>query len=167
MIEATLCYLICPAPIREVLLGLKKTGFGQGKYDGIGGKIEPGEAPRQAAAREVAEEIGVRVDVADLVPAGDIRFLFPAAREIEHHVFLFLVWEWSGEPIETDEIWPAWFRVDALPWEEMWADAVHWLPGVLDGGCVHGEIAFNDDNETVAAVRLEPWRDRPAAPPDL
>jgi len=167
MIEATLCYLIRPAPVREVLLGLKKTGFGQGKYDGIGGKIEPGETPRQAAAREVAEEIGVRVDVADLVPAGDIQFLFPAAREMEHHVFLFLVWNWSGEPIETDEIRPAWFRVDALPWEEMWADAVHWLPGVLDGDAVHGEIAFNDDNETVAAVRLEPWRDRPAAPPDL
>jgi mutator protein MutT len=165
MIEATLCYLIRPAPVREVLLGLKKTGFGQGKYDGIGGKIEPGETPRQAAVREVGEEIGVRVDVADLVPAGDIQFLFPAEREMEHHVFLFLVWNWSGEPIETDEIRPAWFRVDALPWEEMWADAVHWLPGVLDGGAVRGEIAFNDDNETVAAVRLVPGQAAPDPAP--
>ncbi len=29
---------------RQVLLGLKKRGFGQGKLVGLGGKVEPGEA---------------------------------------------------------------------------------------------------------------------------
>lgn len=29
---------------KEVLLGLKKTGFGSGKMLGAGGKVEPGEA---------------------------------------------------------------------------------------------------------------------------
>ena len=40
----------------EVLLGLKKTGFGQGRWVGLGGHIEDGEKPAEAAAREVAEE---------------------------------------------------------------------------------------------------------------
>ena len=37
----------------------------------------------------------------------------------------------------------------------MWADAVHWLPLVLDGQRVSGEITFNPDNESIAAVDLE------------
>lgn len=37
----------------KVLLGLKKKGFGQGYYNGFGGKVEPGETIVQAAEREV------------------------------------------------------------------------------------------------------------------
>jgi 8-oxo-dGTP diphosphatase len=154
VIEATLCYLLRPGPRPEVLLGLKKAGFGAGKLDGIGGKIEPGETAAQAAAREVAEEIRVHVEGSHLVPAGDIHFLFPANHAMEHHVFLFRTTEWKGEPIETDEIRPEWFPLDAIPWERMWADAVHWLLRVLEGDTVVGEIAFQNDNERVASVSL-------------
>jgi 8-oxo-dGTP pyrophosphatase MutT (NUDIX family) len=37
----------------RLLLGLKKTGFGSGYYNGFGGKVEPGETIAQAAHREV------------------------------------------------------------------------------------------------------------------
>ena len=138
-----------------VLLGFKKSGFGKGKLDGIGGKIEPKETPAQAAVREVAEETGVEIRTQDLIPVGDIRFLFPASREMEHHVFLFLTRRWKGEPKETEEIRPTWVPIAAIPWEKMWTDAVHWLPLVLDGQQVSGEITFNPDNESIAAVDLE------------
>ena len=35
----------------EVLLGFKKRGFGQGKWNGFGGKVEPGETIVNAAVR--------------------------------------------------------------------------------------------------------------------
>jgi 8-oxo-dGTP diphosphatase/2-hydroxy-dATP diphosphatase len=35
----------------EILLGLKKRGFGEGKWNGFGGKIESGESVIQAAIR--------------------------------------------------------------------------------------------------------------------
>lgn len=35
----------------EILLGLKKRGFGKGKWNGFGGKIEPGETIMQGAIR--------------------------------------------------------------------------------------------------------------------
>ena len=38
-------------PATEVLLGLKKVGFGAGKYTGFGGKVEPGEPVVAAAIR--------------------------------------------------------------------------------------------------------------------
>lgn len=52
----TLCFLLDGD---KVLLGLKKKGFGQGKWLGIGGKVEEGESVEEAAKREVKEEIGV------------------------------------------------------------------------------------------------------------
>eukprot|EP00051_Salpingoeca_urceolata_P006046 m.80347 g.80347 ORF g.80347 m.80347 type:complete len:91 (+) comp14659_c1_seq3:1046-1318(+) len=39
----------------RVLLGLKKRGFGQGKLNGFGGKVEAGETVAEAAARELEE----------------------------------------------------------------------------------------------------------------
>jgi 8-oxo-dGTP pyrophosphatase MutT (NUDIX family) len=63
MLEATLCFLIRDA---EILLGLKKVGFGQGKYGGFGGKVEAGETPEMAAVREMAEETGIKVAAPDL-----------------------------------------------------------------------------------------------------
>lgn len=35
----------------EVLLGLKKRGFGEGKWNGFGGKVEQGETIVQGATR--------------------------------------------------------------------------------------------------------------------
>ena len=43
----------------KLLLGLKKRGFGLGKINGIGGKVEEGESVEAAAVRETFEEIGV------------------------------------------------------------------------------------------------------------
>ena len=43
----------------EVLLGLKKKGFGENYLVGIGGKVEDGETIEEAAKREVAEEVHV------------------------------------------------------------------------------------------------------------
>ncbi|XP_037783471.1 7,8-dihydro-8-oxoguanine triphosphatase-like [Penaeus monodon] len=42
----------------KILLGYKKRGFGQGRWNGFGGKVEAGETPEQAAIRETKEEAG-------------------------------------------------------------------------------------------------------------
>ena len=44
---------------RQLLLGRKKRGFGEGKWNGFGGKLEPGETVEEAAVRELQEESGV------------------------------------------------------------------------------------------------------------
>ncbi|MGY5765888.1 NUDIX domain-containing protein [Brachybacterium sp. DNPG3] len=51
------------------LLAVRKRGTGS--YMQVGGKLEPGESPLEAAIREVEEEIGVRLEPADLSPVGD------------------------------------------------------------------------------------------------
>ena len=36
---------------KQILLGLKKRGFGEGKWNGFGGKVQPGESIAQGAIR--------------------------------------------------------------------------------------------------------------------
>jgi 8-oxo-dGTP pyrophosphatase MutT (NUDIX family) len=50
----------------------------------VGGKIEPGEAPLAALVREVEEEVGLRLEPADIESLG--RFGAPAANEPDHVV---------------------------------------------------------------------------------
>jgi 8-oxo-dGTP diphosphatase len=162
MKQATLCFLIRRGQPDSVLMGLKKRGFGRGKWNGFGGKIEPGEDAPVAAVREVAEEAGLVVDPRDLVPAGHITFLFPAEPRFDHHVTVFVAFRWRGEPSETEEMAPRWFPVDGLPLASMWQDDAHWLPLVLAGRTIEAEFTFADDNETVARSSLESSAPRPS-----
>ena len=45
----------------EILMGLKKRGFGAGKLNGVGGKQEAGETIEECAVSENQKEIGVKI----------------------------------------------------------------------------------------------------------
>lgn len=141
---------------REVLLGRKKRGLGEGYLVGLGGKFEPGESAVEAAVREIEEESGVVVDPADLDRRGELHYLFPARPAWSQRSTVFVVTRWTGEPSPSDELDPEWFALDDVPYESMWDDAKHWLPEVLTGGQVSREFVFADDLATVAGDRTVP-----------
>jgi 8-oxo-dGTP diphosphatase len=60
---------------------------------------------------------------------------------------------WSGEPAGSDELDPEWFRLDSVPFDEMWDDAGRWLPDVLAGGSVRRTFVFGEDLATVVEER--------------
>jgi 8-oxo-dGTP diphosphatase len=136
---------------QEVLLGYKRTGFGLGRVVGIGGKVEAGESVPAAAVREVLEETELGIRAADLEPVGDFDYLFPSQPSWSQHSHVFVCRRFTGEPAETDEIVPAWFAVDEVPYERMWDDARRWLPGVLAGGRAAATYTFGPDGATVVA----------------
>ncbi len=47
----TLAFLLDPEDSSKMLLGMKKRGLGEGKWNGFGGKVEKGEKIPQAAIR--------------------------------------------------------------------------------------------------------------------
>jgi 8-oxo-dGTP diphosphatase len=136
----------------EVLLGLKKTGFGAGKWVGLGGHIEEGEKPEAAAVREVFEESGLVVPADSLQHMASIEFLFPYRQSWDQTAEVYVTWAFEGEPAESDEVSPQWFAEDELPFGLMWDDAKHWLPAVLAGQRVDVTITFAEDCATVAAI---------------
>lgn len=162
--HVTLCFLLRDGIAgKEVLLGRKKTGFGLGKIVGVGGHVERGETAAEAVCREVLEEIFVHVDQQDLIPAGTVDFVFPGKAEWNMFTTVYLTERWTGEPAESDEIAPRWFRVAGLPVEQMWADAEHWLPAMISGRRIAVEVVLAEDNESVAEVHTAEWLDSEAA----
>ena len=152
MKDATLCFLLRGAPPTAILLGYKKRGFGVDKWAGIGGRIEDGETVVAAACREVHEEIGVTIAESAMQPRGVITFEFPHRPAWTQTVHLFVATTWGGEPAESEEMRPAWFAPDALPFNQMWNDARYWLLPLINGATLHLRISMGADNATVISV---------------
>ena len=145
--ECTLVFLVRE---NEVLLGRRKSGVGKGKWVGIGGMIEKEESVEEAAVRETFEEIGVKPQVIKRVAT--LNFYLPYAEDPDYwnqRVCVFIATGWEGEISESREISPKWFRFGEIPYGEMWPDAHHWLPEVLNGGLLKAEFLFNRDTEII------------------
>ena len=136
----------------EILLGLKKTGFGEGRWVGLGGHIEDGEKPVAAAVREVEEESSLIVSPDALQHVASIEFRFPVRPSWDQTADVYLTDSYQGEPAESDEVAPRWFPQDELPLDGMWDDARYWLPRVLAGQHVAVTISFAADCATVASI---------------
>lgn len=141
-------------PSREgrVLLAkkIKQGGLGEGNFLGIGGKVNPEESFEESALREVKEEIGIQIS--ELTEMATVYFYFPhkEAKEMWNmEMKVFTAEKWKGEPHDTDEMQPRWFKKDTVPFDSMWDDAHYWLPYVLEDKRLEAHCMYGEDNKTV------------------
>lgn len=144
--HANLCFILKDG---QLLLIRKKRGLGAGKINAPGGRLEPGETALQSAIRETREEVGVTP--LDPRKHGELHFQFTDGYSL--HCVVFLALGCEGEPFETEEALPIWTPAGAVPYHEMWADDIHWLPIVLDRKCFRAWFEF--DVETMLSHRVE------------
>ena len=121
----TLLYIIKDG---KILLIEKKRGLGKGLYNGVGGKVEEGETPIQAAIRECKEEIGV--EPKNVEWKGVIEFINDGS--VYSYVHVFTANDYEGEIKETDEAKPVWFPLSEIPYDKMWEDDRTWLPTIIE-----------------------------------
>ena len=109
---------------------VKKEGdYHEGKWNGLGGKIDPGETPEECAIREVKEESGL-----DLVNPRLRGFItFPMFDGVDDwYVYLFTGTEFTGDLIDSPEGNLAWIDHDKLLELNLWEGDyifLKWLDG--------------------------------------
>ena len=145
---------------RRVLLGYKKRGFGEGKWNGFGGKLEGDEAMVECASRELREESGYSVSNENMIPRGRLNFIMRSDGMVDKHtgaisskihVFVYSchLSDTTGRATESEEMRPQWWSYDDVPLKEMWADDQYWLPHLLAGYDVVGEFTMADKSTLV------------------
>lgn len=139
--QSTLCFLIRDD---EILLAMKKRGFGVGRWNGVGGKPDGTETILETAIREAQEEISVIPK--DMEVVGILDFYFANNPDWNQQVFAYFSKTWEGEPMETEEMKPQWYKKDSLPFDSMWPDDDYWLKPVLNGSKVKAEFLFGEND---------------------
>eukprot|EP00884_Botryococcus_braunii_P017684 jgi/Botrbrau1/459/Bobra.110_2s0104.1 len=135
----------------RVLLGEKKRGFGEGYYNGFGGKVEKAETILEAAKRELTEEAGI--SARELSPRGKLTFIFDD-RPQPWEVHVFLCTKYDGNVQESEEMRPEWFDCCNLPFSQMWADDKILVPAPLCRQALRWKVLFSQHTHSCAA-RLE------------
>lgn len=128
--------------VTDICLAMKKRGFGVGRYNGVGGKVEEGESIEDAVKREAKEEIGVTVR--DMNKSAELTFTFPHKPDWNQLVHVYVTDVWQGNIVETEEMNPVWFTVSDIPYTSMWPDDIFWLPNVLDGNYIKARFSFGE-----------------------
>jgi len=138
-----------------ILLGMKKRGFGVGKYNGFGGHVDPGESFEQACSRELLEECGLSYSLTKENKVGEFDFYFPHKPEFDQTVHVYLIKNIHGDPIESEEMAFRWFPVGEIPYSQMWDDDKYWVPHVIHGKKLRATFVFkNENNENIVAKKL-------------
>ena len=151
VVEATLCEIIHGG---RILLQRKSAGrFGEGKWNGPGGKVKPGETPLECVVREVWEETGLTASC--LAERGVVDFYFGEKPEPDWVVHIYTTSTFSGVPNESDEGEIRWFSLDEIPYDDMWEDDAHWLPVLLEGKRFRGVFIYDVDGTRLLRHRLD------------
>jgi len=137
----------------KILLGMKKRGFGQGRWNGFGGKVIEGETIEEAAKRELKEEVGILAK--KLERRGILRFTFDNSPNELLEVHVFLVSEFEGKPLESEEMKPQWFKISEIPFNQMWPDDKYWLPLFLKNKKFEGSFHFRNHDVLTSYTLFE------------
>jgi 8-oxo-dGTP diphosphatase len=140
---AGLRYVICFCRCGERVLMLHRDRPpNRHRWNGVGGKLEPGERPLACARREVLEETGIALDAAALRFAGIVTWDVGADETLPSTgMYAFVAalpagWPvWAGER-DTPEGRLAWLpvaRVCGLDGDGVVTNIPHFLPAMLDG----------------------------------
>ncbi|MFO0966879.1 MAG: 8-oxo-dGTP diphosphatase [Gemmataceae bacterium] len=146
-ILATLGYVLS-GDRRDVLLihrNRRPDDLHLGKYNGLGGKVEPGEDVVAAMRREIREEGGIECDQLRL--RGTISWPGFGKNGADWFGFIFLIDRWHGEPrTESAEGALEWVPLTRLLDLPLWEGDRFFLPLVFDDrpGQFHGVMPYRD-----------------------
>lgn len=140
---ATLVYLKRDGKTLMIHRVKKQADIHQGKWNGLGGKLEPGESPEACAVREVREESGL--DIRSLRYGGLL--VFAGFKGEDWYVWVYTSEAFDGELIDSDEGRLQWIpdaELRALP---LWPSDLLFLDWLEAGKVFSARFAYSPQDE--------------------
>jgi len=146
-ILATLAYVLSPDGRRVLLVHRNRRTDDPhlGKYNGLGGKLDPGEDVVACIRREVREEAGLECD--ELALRGTISWPGFGKQGEDWFGFVFRVDRWHGTPLtENLEGTLEWVEVEHVLDFPLWEGDRYFLPLVFEkaGAQFHGVMPYRE-----------------------
>jgi 8-oxo-dGTP diphosphatase len=146
-IVATLGYVLSPdgAQVLMVQRNARSGDLHYGKYNGLGGKLEPLEDVVSGMRREIREEAAIEAE--ELRLRGTISWPGFGKHGEDWLGFIFLITTWSGTPLEhNNEGSLEWIARDAIMQLNLWPGDPSFLPLVFDEDPrqFHGVMPYHD-----------------------
>jgi len=136
---ATLCYLRKNGKTLMLHRVKKERDVHEGKWNGLGGKFEPGESPEDCVIREVREESGLKIKSPAL--KGVLTFPDFAGGE-DWYVFVFTAAKFSGKLIDSPEGNLEWIPDRKLLKLNLWEGDRVFLPLLRRRGHFSGKFHY-------------------------
>ena len=139
---ATLCYLRKNGRTLMLHRVKKKNDVHEGKWNGLGGKFEPGESPEDCVLREVREESGLKIKDPRLKGV----LTFPGfAHGEDWYVFVFTAARFTGRLLQDSaEGDLAWIKDKDLLELNLWAGDRVFLPLLKRRGHFSGKFSYKN-----------------------
>jgi 8-oxo-dGTP diphosphatase len=154
---ATLGYLLSEDRRRVLLIHRNRRPDDPhfGKYNGLGGKLEPGEDVVSGLCREIREEAGLECTSPRL--RGTISWPGIGKFGEDWFGFIFLIDSWNGTPL-ADNLEGAleWIEIERMLDLPLWEGDRHFLPLVFGPGTqqFHGVMPYRDGRPLSWSYRL-------------
>jgi 8-oxo-dGTP diphosphatase len=150
---ATLCYLKVDGRTLMIHRVKKENDMHQGKWNGLGGKLDPRESPEECVIREVREESGLKISK----PILKGLLTFPGfANDEDWYAFVFLAHEYEGQLIDSSEGDLAWIDDQNLLELDLWEGDLIFLPWLEKPGFFSGKFIYQDGQLLEHSVNFYP-----------
>ncbi len=141
MIFASLCYVRRGGKTLMIHRVKRENDMHQGKWNGLGGKFISGESPEECAIREIQEESGLlatRMELKGLLT-------FPQfANNEDWYAFVFVVHEYEGELVESEEGYLAWIPDSELLGLNLWEGDRVFIPWLEQAGFFSAKFYYRE-----------------------
>jgi len=138
---ATLCYVRSNGRTLMIHRIKKENDMHQGKWNGLGGKLEAGESPEECVIREVYEESGLRIREPRL--RGVITF--PAFDGFEDwYVFVFTAKKFTGRLTDSREGVLRWIPDEEVLSLPLWEGDRIFIPWLWQARCFSAKFVYQE-----------------------
>ena len=139
----TLCYIKKNNKTLMLHRVKKENDMHKNKWNGLGGKLIPGESPEECVIREIKEESGLNIKTPSL--KGIITF--PKFDNIEDWlVFVFTANQFSGDLIDSDEGNLKWIDDSDLLNLNMWEGDRIFIPWLSKNKLFSAKFYYSNNN---------------------